>query len=109
MDKALAVKSLERCGGGKRRSSSGDDFLDGGAALFDGGDNGKQPFVTAMGGGNALGFVDSTEVAVIVMKTTKFERCVPNCADEADDFGVMILLDTRAVHTRIDVEKNADA
>ncbi len=77
--------------------------------MFDGGDDGKQPFVTAMGGGYALGFVDSTEVAVVVMKTAKFEARVLNCADQADDFGVMILLDTRAVHTRIDVEKNANA
>src|SRR5258707_11350331 len=64
MHKLLAAKAGERRGSKKSRRSRGNDFVDGGAALFDGGDDRKQVFVTFLCGCVAFHLREVAEVTV---------------------------------------------
>ena len=77
--------------------------------MFDGGDDGKQVFVTFVCGCVALRLSEVAEVAVVVMQTAKIQTGILDCLNQCNDFSVPILFDAGAVHSGIDVEKNANA
>ena len=109
MHKFLAAKAGERRGSKKSRRSRGNHFVDGGAALFDGGDDREQVFVTFVCGRVAFKLGEIAEVAVVVMQAAKIQAGILDCLNQCDDFRVAILFDSGAVHSGINVEKNANA
>src|SRR5882757_9581599 len=109
MQKFLAAKAGERRGSKKSRGSRGNHFVDCRAALFDGADEREQVFVAFVGSGVAFQLREVAEVAVVVMQAAKIQTGILDCLNQRDDFSVAILFDAGAVHSGINVEKNANA
>src|SRR5256885_36189 len=109
MQKFPAPKAGERRGSKKSGGSRGNDFVDGDAALFDGGDDSKQVFVTFVCGCVAFRLSEVAEVSVVIMQAAKVQTGILDCLNQRDDFRVAILFDSGAVHSGIDVEENTNA
>src|SRR5258707_8721498 len=73
MHKLLAAKAGERRGSKKSRRPRGNHFVDGGAVLFDGGDDCKQVFVAFVCGCAAFRLREVAEVSVVVMQAAKIQ------------------------------------
>src|SRR5690242_18401349 len=108
MNEALPSKALIGERAGQRGRTRRDHLGDVDSGTFDLAHKTQQTFVAGVRSRSSLAFVQPAIVAVVVVEAAEIQPGIPYRTNKLKNLVAMTLLNSRAIHARIDVEKHSD-